>query len=286
MGHHMKVTVLVENNGANDREDLSPEFGLSLHFDTPEQRILFDTGTSGVFAENAQAMEIDIADVDVAVLSHHHFDHGGGLARFLEINDHAPIYLRGCPDRGHTFKAFGVVKRFIGIDESFLQKHADRFVMIDTETEIYPNTFLLTDLGGRHPRPKGNDHLWVRRDGRLIHDPFDHELEMVVLQEDGLVIVTGCSHSGILNMVDAAVARFPDLPVKAVIGGFHLIGNPMFNSMAGSRSEVEAIGREIMDRSSGIVFSGHCTGAKAFAILKDVMGETLRAFQTGSTIEL
>ncbi len=282
----MRVSVLVENSGSEDRKDLSPEFGLSLHIENNGQNILFDTGTSGVFADNAVKMGIGLGAVDVAVLSHHHFDHGGGLARFLEVNDQAKVYLRACRDRGHTFKAFGFLKRFIGIDDALLERHADRFVMIDEPVEITPDVVLLTDLSGRHPLPKGNDHLWVKRDGQLIHDPFEHELEMVIRQPNGLVVFTGCSHSGILNMVDAAITRFPDLPVKAVFGGFHLIGNPLFKSMAGTRSEVETIGREMLDRSITTVFSGHCTGEKAFGVLKSVMGETLQPFQTGSTAEV
>ncbi|MCK5378071.1 MAG: MBL fold metallo-hydrolase [Acidobacteria bacterium] len=282
----MRVSVLVENSGSEDRKDLSPEFGLSLHIENNGQNILFDTGTSGVFADNAEKMGIDISAVKVAVLSHHHFDHGGGLARFLEVNNGAKIYLRACPDQGHTFKAFGFLKRFIGIDVDLLERHADRFVMIDKPVEITPDVVLLTDLSGQNPRPKGNDHLWVRRDGQLIHDPFEHELEMVVKEPDGLVVFTGCSHSGILNMIDAAITRFPDQPVKAVFGGFHLIGNPLLKSMAGTRSEVEAIGREMLTRSIATVFSGHCTGDKAFAVLKGVMGETLQPFSTGSSVQV
>lgn len=282
----MRVSILVENSGSEEHKDLSPEFGLALHIESNGQTILFDTGTSGVFADNAEKMGIDISTVDFAVLSHHHFDHGGGLERFLEVNDHAKVYLRTCPDRDHTFRAFGFLKRFIGIDVDLFERQADRFVMIDAPMEIAPDIFLLTDLAGRHPRPKGNDHLWVKHDDRLIHDPFDHELEMVIREEDGLTVFTGCSHSGILNMVDAAIARFPEEPVKAVFGGFHLIGNPLLKSMAGTRSEVEAIGREMLNRSIPTVFSGHCTGEKAFAVLKGVMGETLQAFQTGWNVEV
>ncbi|RLE25301.1 MAG: MBL fold metallo-hydrolase [Acidobacteria bacterium] len=282
----MRVSVLVENSGLEDRDDLSPEFGLSLHIENSGHTILFDCGTSGVFADNAEKMGIDLEAVDVAVLSHHHFDHGGGLARFLEINNDAKIYLRACPDHGHTFKAFGFLKRFIGIDVDLLERQADRFVLIEEPLEINPGVVLLTNLSGTHPRPKGNDYLWVERDGRLIHDPFDHELEMVIKEEDGMTVFTGCSHSGVLNMVDAAIARFPEEPVKAVFGGFHLIGNPLLKSMAGTRSEVEAIGREMLDRNITTVFSGHCTGEKAFSVLKSVMGETLQSFSTGSTAEV
>ena len=282
----MKVSVLVENSDSEERKDLSPEFGLSLHIDTGDRRIMFDAGTSGVFADNAEKMGIDLAAVDVAVLSHHHFDHGGGLARFLEVNDKAKVYLRACGDREHTFKAFGFLKRFIGIDNDILERHADRFVAIDESVEISPGIFLLTDLSGRHPRPKGNDYLWVKRGNRLIHDPFEHELEMVIRQPDGLIVFTGCSHSGILNMIDAAIAHSPDQPVKAVFGGFHLIGNPLLKTMAGSRRDVEDIGRSMMDVTSRTVYSGHCTGEKAFRVLTEVMGDTLQPFMPGSVIEV
>lgn len=282
----MQVSVLVENHSLEGHKDLSPEFGLSLHIDTGNQRILFDTGTTGVFVDNAATMGIDIGAVDFAVLSHHHFDHGGGLARFLEVNDHARVYLRACRDHDHTFKAFGFLKRSIGIDTELVERHAERFVMIDQSTEIVPGIFLLTNLDGAHPRPKGNDYLWVQRDNQLIRDPFEHELEMVILSEDGLIIFTGCSHSGVLNMVDAAIAHFPGEPAKAVFGGFHLIGNPLLKSMAGTRTEVETIGREMLKRSIGTVFSGHCTGEKAFAVLKSVMGETLQSFRTGTMADV
>lgn len=282
----MKVSTLIENDSLEGRDDLSPEFGLSLHIDTGDQQILFDTGTTGAFVDNAATMGIDVGAVDFAVLSHHHFDHGGGLARFLEVNDHATVYLRACRDSDHTFRAFGFLRRSIGIDTELVERHADRFVMIDQPTEIAPSIFLLTNLDGSHPRPKGNDHLWVWRNNQLIHDPFDHELEMVVLDEDTMTIFTGCSHSGVLNMVDAAMAHFPGRTVKAVFGGFHLIGNPLIKSMAGTREEVESIGREMMRRSMGPVFSGHCTGKKAFAVLKSVMGETLQPFHTGSVINV
>ncbi len=79
----MRGSVLVENSGSEERKDLSPEFGLSLHIENNGQNMLFDTGASGVFVDNAEKMGIDISAVTVAILSHHHFDHGGGCTAFL-----------------------------------------------------------------------------------------------------------------------------------------------------------------------------------------------------------
>ena len=96
---------------------------------------------------------------------------------------------------------------------------------------------------------------------------FDHELTMVLHDDDGMVVVTGCSHSGVLNMIDAALERFPDRRLRAVVGGFHLIGLPSADSMALSRAEVEDIGRELRALCDGPVFTGHCTGHTAFGVL-------------------
>jgi 7,8-dihydropterin-6-yl-methyl-4-(beta-D-ribofuranosyl)aminobenzene 5'-phosphate synthase len=283
---NVRITTLVENDVLDGHEGLIPEFGLSLHVEFGGTRIVFDTGASDTFSSNAATLGIDISDVDAAVLSHHHFDHGGGLARFLELNQRAEIFLRGGEIADRFFKALVVLKRPIGIDLELLERSSDRFTFVSGPTEIAPGVFLLTDIGSAHARPAGNSKLFVNRDGRLVPDPFDHELLMVIRDDDGLVVFSGCSHHGILNMIDAAVDQFPGEPVKAVLGGFHLIGLPIFNSMAAPKDEVEEIGRKILARSPGKVYTGHCTGEKAFRVLAGVMGDTLEPFHTGSVIEV
>jgi len=282
----MHVTALIENTRLDDRADLEPEFGLSLHIVHDGTRILFDTGTTGAFVDNAHRLGIDLSEVDVAMLSHHHFDHSGGLERFFAVNDHAPVYLREGPLADRWFKAFGVIKRPIGLDLDLVERFRDRFEPISGMRVVAPGVYLLTTIGSAHPRPRGNRRLYVETDGGLRPDPFDHEFVMVVHEDDGMVVFTGCSHHGILNLIDAATAQFPRVPVKAVFGGFHLIGLPFYNSMAASRSEVREIGRQIMEKVEGTVYSGHCTGAKAYGVLEGVMGERLNRFQTGSSIEV
>jgi len=282
----MRVTTLIENSRLDGRDDLEPEFGLSVHVECDETRILFDTGASGAFLHNAKAMDIDISDVDVAVISHYHFDHGGGLEHFFEVNTRATVYLRQSPPVGRWFKALAVIKRPIGIDLDLLDRFADRIEIISEMRLVAPGVYLLTAIGSAHRRPRGNSRLFEESNGGLIPDDFDHELMMVVHENDGMVVFSGCSHHGILNIIDAAAAQFPRVPIKAVFGGFHLIGLPFYNSMAASRSEVREIGRQIMEKVQGPVYSGHCTGAKAFGVLEGVMGERLHRFQTGSIVEV
>ena len=144
----------------------------------------------------------------------------------------------------------------------------------------------MTGIGSVHPTPRGNRRLFMDADGSHVPDPFDHELMMVVHEDDVMVVFSWCSHNGILNLIDAARAQFPRVPIKAVFGGFHLIGLPFYNSMAASRSEVREIGWQVMNKVDGTVYSGHCTGEKAFGVLADVMGDTLKAFPTGSSVEV
>jgi 7,8-dihydropterin-6-yl-methyl-4-(beta-D-ribofuranosyl)aminobenzene 5'-phosphate synthase len=282
----MRVTALIENCKLEDRDDLDAEFGLSLHIEQSSRQILFDTGATGIFVRNAGALGIDLAAIDLAVLSHHHFDHGGGIEDFLQVNDRAAIHLRASERVGRYFRAFAVIKRPIGLDLTLFDRFPDRFQEVTKFTEVASGVFLLTEIGRTHHQPKGNRHLFVERDGTFVPDPFDHELVMVVHEADGMVVFSGCSHHGILNMVDAAVERFPGVPIKGVFGGFHLIGLPFFNTMAASRGEVEEIGRRILSMVAGRVYSGHCTGKKAFRVLKGVMGDTLQHFPTGSSVDI
>jgi 7,8-dihydropterin-6-yl-methyl-4-(beta-D-ribofuranosyl)aminobenzene 5'-phosphate synthase len=247
--------------------------------------VLFDTGSSGLFLANAERLGVDVAAVDALVVSHQHFDHGGGLATFLDANLRAPVYLREAPLADRWFRAFGLIRRPIGIDRELLERQRSRFELVAGRREVAPGVFLLCDIGSAHARPRGNRRLWAERDGRLERDSFDHELMMVVHEAGGIVVLSGCSHHGVLNMLDAARAAFPGVPVKGLVGGFHLIGLPFYDSMAASRREVEAIGRRILEQVAGPVFTGHCTGGKGYRALAGVMGEALRPLATGTVIE-
>lgn len=280
----MRVTALIENQTGDGHDHLQCEHGLSLHIEAAGLKVLFDTGSSGAFADNAAALGVDLEEVDLAVLSHQHYDHGGGLERFFAVNPNAAVFLKDCPVSDRFFKAFGVIKRPIGVDREVADRFSHRLRPLHESTEVARDVWLITDIADGHPRPKGNKRLFADVDGSLVPDPFDHELVMVIREDDGIAVFSGCSHSGILNMVDTAAARFPDTPVKAVFGGFHLIGLPHLNTMAASRSEVTGIASAMLERIGGTVFTGHCTGAKAFGVLAGVMGDRIRPFSTGDVV--
>lgn len=296
----MIVTALVDNSRLEDRPDLGVERGLAIHLNTMSKQILFDAGSGQTFCDNAAKLNIRIQDIDAVAISHRHHDHCNGVSHFIDRNTTAPVYFRACKSQDYRFKTFGFSSN-VGIDKGLLDtmlfdkclsdkdlsgKKNTQLELIQDDTEILPNIFLLTNINQQYPQPKGNQYLYTESEHGCQLDNFDHELMMVVKEDDGLVVFTGCAHNGVLNMVDTAVTRFPNTRIKAVIGGFHLVGLPVFNSIGGSKEDIRNIGRQLLTYPIDKLYTGHCTGMKAFGLLKEVLGDKLEHLPTGRRVEV
>ncbi|PTP70029.1 MBL fold metallo-hydrolase [Vibrio splendidus] len=279
----MILTSLIDNTRLNNRTDLAIERGLSIHANTMGKSILFDAGSSEAFCDNATLLNVDINNVDAAVISHRHHDHCNGVTHFLDRNSKAQVYFRECEETNYLFKTFGF-KSNVGINKQLLAKGASRLIFVNQMTEISPNIFIITDLSNKYAKPKGNKYLFTESDGCCKPDRFDHELLLVVKESDGLIVFTGCAHNGVLNMIDTAISHFPNTKIKAVVGGFHLVGLPLFNSIGGTKKQIEEIGESILNYPIDKLYTGHCTGMKAYHILKGVLGDRLEYFPTGRSI--
>ncbi|MEJ6108883.1 MBL fold metallo-hydrolase, partial [Aliivibrio salmonicida] len=279
------LTSLIDNTRLNNRTDLAIERGLSIHASTMGKSILFDAGSSEAFCDNATLLNVDISNVDAAVISHRHHDHCNGVTHFLDRNSKAPVYFRECEETNYLFKTFGF-KNNVGINKQLLVKGASRLTFVNQMTEISPNIFIITDLSNKYAKSKGNQYLFTESDGCCKPDSFDHELLLVVKENDGLIVFTGCAHSGVLNMIDTAISHFPNTKIKAVVGGFHLVGLPLFNSIGGTKKQIEEIGESILNYPIDKLYTGHCTGMKAYHILKGVLGDRLEYFPTGRSITI
>ena len=253
----MRIVTLLENTVS--REDLACEHGLSLYIETGNTKILFDAGQTGIFADNGEKLGVDLSKVDAAILSHGHYDHGGGLARFLEINKKAPVYLHRDAIEPH----FNGSEKYIGLDAGLLD--SGRLIFVSEDTEIAPGITLHTSRPGVYPvQPFG---LTVRRNGIFHPEDFRHEQYLLVEESGKRICFSGCSHRGILNIVDAFR---PDV----LVGGFHFM-------KVSDREALERAGAALL-RYPTVYYTGHCTGQAQFAILKERMGERLQALSTGS----
>ena len=256
----MKITVLAENTpGAG----LEAEHGLSLLVETADCRFLFDMGQTDLFARNARALGVDLREADFAVLSHGHYDHGGGLGTFLTLNDRAPVYINRSAFEPH----YNAADRYIGLDPA-LEGH-DRLVIAADGQRIAPGlTLFCRDPAGAGAFDTGG--LQVLEEGRLQPEDFRHEQYLLAEEGGKKILFSGCSHRGILRIMD----RYrPDV----LIGGFHLSKLPLDGALRDYGRELNAF--------PAVYWTCHCTGVPQYRFLRQTM-RNLRYLKTGDRIEV
>ncbi len=155
------------------------------------------------------------------MISHHHYDHGGGLKQFFEMNDKGTVYLRKAPEVDFIVED-PELPRYVGLDKDVLVAFADRIRIIDGNPEVAPGLHLLTEIPSVYPKPTGDIRLKMQRGDEVLPDTFEHELVTVLEGEQEVVVLTGCAHNGVLNMIEAVRKALPGKPIRAVVGGFHL----------------------------------------------------------------
>ena len=255
----MKITALTENTAACG---LPVEHGLSLFIEQDGRALLFDMGQTDLFAQNAARLGVDLAAVDIAVLSHGHYDHGGGLRRFLELNQKAPVYLSR-----HAFEPHFNGERYIGLDVSL--RDSDRLIFTDGVTKIADGITLYSCSDREKVLDSGSFGLNMEQDGKLVPDDFRHE-HYLLLEENGKrVLISGCSHRGIINIMEWFK---PDV----LIGGFHFNKLPLDGAL---RSYAETLASYDTD-----YYTCHCTGVEQFEYMKRFMPR-LNYLSTGGRVE-
>lgn len=272
----LKVTVLSENTGC---EKCPGEHGLSLYIENEGHRILLDAGQSPLFAENAEALGIALEDVDIAVLSHAHYDHADGFATFFEENNKAMLYVR--EEAGECFYSLHEAGlKYIGPKQGMLHENKDRIVYVkedfyplaDTDMFLVPHdTKALSAIGEKAK-------LYQKVNGELLADDFAHEQTLVAETEKGLVIFNSCSHAGPANVLADVMRVRKDEPIYAYIGGFHLSKYP--------DEDVYAFAEVLQQLQIGRIITGHCTGERALEILKEMLGDRVETMHAGMEIIL
>ena len=252
----MKITVLTENTG---RSGLPTEHGLSLFLETGAHKILFDAGQSDLFLQNAEKLGVDLKKADLAVLSHGHYDHGGGLPFFLAYNETAPVYISP-----YAFDpCYNAGGDYIGLPPAL--QGSERLIFAENGTEIGEG---LTLLSPQRRFPDLSRGLYRKENGRTVPDDFRHEQYLMIEERGRKILISGCSHRGVLSL-----ARFyrPDI----LIGGFHLMNEPLNESL---KARAEAL------NETGVSFlTCHCTGVPQFDFIKPYMKD-LRYLSTGDTL--
>lgn len=280
----MKIVTLIENEISEDQVKLKTESGLSLYVETGNKKILFDTGSSGAFAENADRLGVDISKVDMVIVSHAHYDHTGGLEKFFQLNSFAKVYINEQAKGSYFYKLF-FLKKYIGTNHNTLKTYAERFVFVNNELRISDNIKIVTNIIKKHKLPSDSKHFMAQKNNVLIPDDFSHEQILVITENQNLYVFTGCSHNGIVNMVESVKDMVKGKRMN-VIGGFHMY-NPITKGLSEKKEDVIHIA-ELLNNNKNIdkIATGHCTGKDAFGLLKNVLGEKLVNLNTGSSITM
>ena len=273
----IKIVVLLENTKKSP--NLKCKHGLSLYVETEAHKILFDMGPNALSLKNAEALGVDIADVDIAVISHGHVDHCGGLKNFLEKNKKAKIYIRPQAAEKHYVKVLGI-PFYAGINRSLLA--SDRFVLTGDTHVIDNELMLFSGVKGQFPLPKSDGNLLVKRNGKMAADDFSHEQNLLITSGDSRILLCGCAHAGIANIVRRAEELIGS-DLTAVIGGMHLYeptkkryeSNKYIDGVADALSEIQSS-----------YYTCHCTGEKAYERMKTCLGTRLTYLRTGAELRI
>ncbi|MBQ2738978.1 MAG: MBL fold metallo-hydrolase [Oscillibacter sp.] len=273
----MKFTTLFENTSCS--EELAHGHGLSIYIETAKHKILFDMGPDDGFLKNAKKLGVDLEAVDTAVLSHGHYDHGGGLETFCWQNPKAKIYIHQAAFGDYYSNHPEQGLEYIGIDQSL---DLYRFTLTGNETVIDEELMLFGDVADPIGALSASANLCQKTWDGVRQDVFYHEHNLLIREGDKAVLVAGCAHRGIVNIVNKAeklLGRRPD----AVISGFHL-----FRLTAGDPKADELIHdtAEALTAGDTVYYTGHCTGDYAFECLKEILGDRLHRISGGVSFEI
>ena len=316
----MKATILIDNKAPNN---LVCEWGLSVLIEHRGHLTLLDAGDSGVLVENAQALGADLARVECAALSHAHYDHADGFDAFFQVNSTAKLYIAEAAQENCYGIDQGEMV-YMGVAPGMFTRHANRIVRVSRPTEIAPDVWALphstaglaqkgvearmyvapdqsnldsalvstaqasatlpnncadatageSNLCETHARIRSS--VPVPAEDELVPDDFSHEQSLIVKLDDGIAVFSSCSHCGPDVAIAEAQAFMPDERIHALVGGFHLYETP--------DDEVRALAGRLKAAGIERIYTGHCTGDRALAILREELGESMVSETAGGLV--
>ncbi|PID75794.1 MAG: metal-dependent hydrolase [Deltaproteobacteria bacterium] len=273
----IKITTLLENS-PGEHLGLIHEHGLCFFIETDECKILFDTGHSDSFLKNAEQLMLHPSQSDFVVLSHGHYDHSGGLRFLVEKTKTFKLFVgQGFFDEKYACR--GNAWEFLGnnFDRDYLEKKGIEYYEVEPgRSEIAPGISVISGFPRIHEDEVINKRFKIRKNGVFTDDRFDDEVLLALDTPQGLIILLGCSHPGMKNMVDRAI-ELTGKDVYAILGGTHLVE-------AGPENLQESLAYLDSD-SLKILGVSHCTGSRATGMLEQSNGRYYHN-RTGSCLIL
>ena len=289
----MRIINLVENTeGASG---CGVEHGLCFYIETEKHKLLMDTGQTGLLLENAEKLGIDLTQVDTVVLSHGHYDHGGGILPFAKINPTAKIYVPEAAFGEYYAMNKDGEPHYIGLAKEIQElpqvvkvsaeakpeakleaEAADGIYRIDDELSLF------SGIGSEHVIPSTNQRLKKKTEDGFVQDDFAHEQCLVISEGVKKVLLSGCAHHGILNIMDRYCELFGEEP-DFVISGFHMMKKHNYSDEDINMIIDTALA---LRQYKTVFYTGHCTGVEPYNAMKKLMGNQLHYVHSGDEIRI
>ena len=250
----VRIITLMENT-PSEHKALINQHGLSLLIEADGHRILFDCGQGDAFWHNAEKLGISLKHVDTVILSHNHYDHAAGFQDFVGYGGTCDELIVGRDFFDMKFASSDMVKFTDlsgGFSEKFLESNHVKYRFCGDCLEIYPGIYAFTSFERTHAMEKIPERfVRLKSDGSIVPDDFHDEVCLVIDTPKGLIVIVGCAHPGIMNMLSSIELHFHK-PIYALFGGTHLV-----------EADEERIEKSILEmKQMGLTIFGmcHCSG--------------------------
>ncbi len=259
-------TVLCENSVAGSLGFIG-EHGWAVHIEAGDKKILFDTGQGLGLIHNSHLLGIDLKEIDAIVISHGHYDHTSGLPELLSLTGKKDVYMHpdGFCDR-YWLKDEGYREIGIRYKKSYLESLGAEFRPNTSCTEIFPNIFLSGEVPRTSTFEQPDSNMKIPTDnGQWQQDHLLDDQTLIIKTKKGLIILLGCAHAGLINILDHVNTLFPGEKIHTVLGGTHL-------SFADTRqfdATVAALEKFHIEQ----IGTSHCTGLANAAKLHHHFGD-------------
>lgn len=270
----MKITTLIENSIGHNK-NLFNEHGLSIFIESDDCNILFDTGKTGNFVQNARDLNVNLLKTNCLVLSHAHYDHCGGVKKYINDFNTKPLLCisehffnnmnkyRHCQrSENLDFSSDTKEYKYIGIDfdEQYIKnKNLHIKYINEGMTKLSSRICIFTNFERNNKFEKLNPNMMIKRDNNYVVDTFKDEIVLTIDTSKGLLVLLGCSHPGVMNILNTIIKR-TDKKIYGVLGGTHLI--------EADTNRINETINYFKDLNIKLIGVSHCTGEKAVDLLK------------------
>ncbi|MBU3213774.1 MBL fold metallo-hydrolase [Clostridium estertheticum] len=276
----LKITTIIENNPDDDNL-LFSEHGLSLYIEYEEKKILFDTGQSGNFIKNAELLKININKLDYVVLSHGHYDHTGGIRKFVNKNYNSYKLIVG---KNFFNKKYKLVEKdnykYIGnsFDKEYIHQNNIEVKYIEEDIfYITENIMIFSNFKASNKFEQINKIFQIKQDENYIVDDFSDEKVLVLKHKKGLIVIVGCSHVGIVNILETIIER-TGMTIYGIVGGTHLV--------EASEKRLKNTISYFKEKDISLLAMSHCTGKYAIEKIKHEFKDKYTYNNTGNVIKI